>query len=88
MTARDLLQQRTTLANGDTVWRPSSLLNAVTEGKIAVMDGLHRLNTGTLFTVQKYGFPAAKSLHHVKKFNLFSVLSTSDKRNCLMDPGF
>lgn len=28
MTARDLLQQRYTLANGDTAWRPSVLLEA------------------------------------------------------------
>ena len=53
MTARDLLQQRSTLANGDTIWRPSPLLNAAMEGKIAVMDGLHRLNSGTLFTIQR-----------------------------------
>ena len=30
MTARDLLQQRTTLANGDTVWRFSPLVEAGT----------------------------------------------------------
>ena len=28
MTARDLLQQRTTLANGDTIWRFSPLVEA------------------------------------------------------------
>ena len=54
MTARDLLQQRSTMPNGDTVWRPSPLLTAAMEGKIAVMDGLHRLNTGTLFSIHRY----------------------------------
>lgn len=54
MTARDLLQQRTTLSNGDTVWRPSPLLKAAFEGKIVVMDGLHRMNAGTLSTIQRY----------------------------------
>lgn len=53
MTARDLLQQRSTMPNGDTVWRPSALLNAAMEGKLAVLDGLHRLNTGTLFTISR-----------------------------------
>lgn len=53
MTARDLLQQRSTLPNGDTIWRPSTLVSAALEGKIAVMDGLHRLNSGTLFTIQR-----------------------------------
>lgn len=42
MTARDLLQQRTTLANGDTVWRYSPLVLAAMEGKMAVLDGIHR----------------------------------------------
>lgn len=54
MTARDLLQQRSTLPNGDTVWRPSALLNSAIEGKMAILDGLHRLNTGTLFTIHRY----------------------------------
>ena len=48
MTSRDLLQQRTTLANGDTAWRPSALIEAVLNGHIAVLDGLHRINGGTL----------------------------------------
>jgi len=54
MTARDLLQQRSTLPNGDTVWRPSALLNSAIEGKMAILDGLHRLNTGTLFTIHRF----------------------------------
>ena len=47
MTSRDLLQQRTTLANGDTAWRPSPLIEALTHGHIAILDGLHRINGGT-----------------------------------------
>ena len=42
MTARDLLQQRTTLPSGDTVWRYSPLVQAALEGKMAVLDGVHR----------------------------------------------
>uniref|UniRef100_A0A670J8Q5 von Willebrand factor A domain-containing protein 8 n=1 Tax=Podarcis muralis TaxID=64176 RepID=A0A670J8Q5_PODMU len=34
MTARDLLQQRYTLPNGDTSWRPSALITAALEGKL------------------------------------------------------
>lgn len=56
MTARDLLQQRSTQPNGDTVWRPSALLKAAIDGRIAVMDGLHRINSGTLFTIQRCKF--------------------------------
>jgi len=47
MTSRDLLQQRTTLANGDTAWRPSPLIEAALNGHIAILDGLHRINGGT-----------------------------------------
>ena len=34
MTARDLLQQRTTTDTGDTVWRTSPLVEAAVEGKM------------------------------------------------------
>ena len=44
MTSRDLLQQRTTMANGDTVWRYSPLVTAALEGKMAVLDGVHRIH--------------------------------------------
>ena len=46
MTARDLLQQRTTTHTGDTVWRLSPLIEAALEGRMAVLDGLHRVHRG------------------------------------------
>ena len=54
MTSRDLLQQRTTLPNGDTVWRPSSLVVAALQGHLAVLDGIHRINPGTLSVLQRF----------------------------------
>ncbi|KAJ8256112.1 hypothetical protein COCON_G00199760 [Conger conger] len=48
MTARDLLQQRFTLPNGDTAWRPSPLVSAAREGRLVLLDGIHRVNLGTL----------------------------------------
>ncbi|KJE89891.1 hypothetical protein CAOG_008496 [Capsaspora owczarzaki ATCC 30864] len=53
MTARDLLQQRTTLPNGDTVWNFSHLINAALHGHLAVLDGIHRLNADTLAMLQR-----------------------------------
>ena len=53
MTARDLLQQRTTTSTGDTVWRMSPLLEAALEGRLAVLDGLHRVHRGTLAVLQR-----------------------------------
>lgn len=54
MTARDLLQQRYTLPNGDTAWRSSPLVNAAQEGKLVLLDGIHRVNTGTLAVLQRF----------------------------------
>ena len=54
MTSRDLLQQRTTLENGDTTWRPSPLIDAMEHGHIAVLDGLHRINGGTFSVLARY----------------------------------
>ncbi|XP_051781637.1 von Willebrand factor A domain-containing protein 8 [Erpetoichthys calabaricus] len=53
MTARDLLQQRYTLPNGDTSWRPSPLVTAAQEGKLVVLDGIHRVNLGTLSVLSR-----------------------------------
>ncbi|KAJ3592119.1 hypothetical protein NHX12_007248, partial [Muraenolepis orangiensis] len=53
MTARDLLQQRYTLPNGDTAWRPSPLVSAAQEGKLLVLDGIHRVNLGTLAVLSR-----------------------------------
>ncbi|CAG5865389.1 unnamed protein product [Menidia menidia] len=53
MTARDLLQQRYTLPNGDTAWRPSPLVTAAIEGKLLLLDGVHRVNLGTLAVLSR-----------------------------------
>ena len=48
MTSRDLIQQRTTLSNGDTVWKNSPLVDAALHGKLAVLDGINRIDPSTL----------------------------------------
>lgn len=48
MTARDFVQQRTTTAAGDTVWRDSALIRAAKTGAIAVLDGVHRIHNSTI----------------------------------------
>ncbi|XP_031729156.1 von Willebrand factor A domain-containing protein 8 [Anarrhichthys ocellatus] len=53
MTARDLLQQRYTLPNGDTAWRPSPLVTTAIEGKLLLLDGIHRVNLGTLAVLSR-----------------------------------
>ncbi|XP_068185310.1 von Willebrand factor A domain-containing protein 8 [Antennarius striatus] len=63
MTARDLLQQRYTLPNGDTAWRPSPLVTAAIEGKLLLLDGIHRVNLGTLAMLSR--------LLHDRELDLF-----------------
>lgn len=54
MTSRELLQQRSTLANGDTTWRLAPLVVAALEGRLAVLDGVHRLDMGTLAVIKRW----------------------------------
>lgn len=56
MTARDLCQQRVTLPNGDTSWRLTPLVDAALKGRLAVLDGVNRLDMGTLAVLQRLLF--------------------------------
>ena len=53
MTSRDLVQQRVTTPEGDTAWQFSPLVIAAKEGKLAILDGLHRLHHGTLAVLHR-----------------------------------
>ncbi|GFR87627.1 von Willebrand factor A domain-containing protein 8-like [Elysia marginata] len=53
MTSRDLLQQRTTMPNGDTTWRYTPLVTAALEGSLAVLDGVHRVNAGSFSVLHR-----------------------------------
>lgn len=50
MQSRDLLQRRTTDPNGNTKWHDSPLTEAAINGELAVLDGVHRLSRGTLYS--------------------------------------
>ncbi|XP_045536521.1 von Willebrand factor A domain-containing protein 8 [Papilio machaon] len=63
MTARDLVQQRTTLDNGDTVWRNSALVDAAMKGHMAVLDGLHRIHGSTLAVLHRLVHDRELQLH-------------------------
>ena len=43
MSARDLLQSRVTMPSGDTKWQWSPLIEACVTGRVAVLDGIHRV---------------------------------------------
>jgi len=50
MVSRDLLQRRTTDTFGNTTWQSSPLLIAALRGQVAVLDGVHRLAKGMLYS--------------------------------------
>jgi hypothetical protein len=51
-----LIQQRTTLPNGDTIWQNSPLVAAALEGKMALLDGIHKIHPSTLAVIHRYMF--------------------------------
>ena len=53
MTSRELLQQRATRDNGDTSWSISPLVVAALKGRLAVLDGIHRVDTSTLAVLKR-----------------------------------
>ncbi|XP_026327671.1 von Willebrand factor A domain-containing protein 8-like [Hyposmocoma kahamanoa] len=63
MTARDLLQQRTTLVSGDTVWKNSALVDAALKGHLAVLDGLHRIHPSTVAVLHRLVHDREVQLH-------------------------
>ena len=62
-TARDLLQRRSTDAQGNTVWELSPLVHAAVEGRLVVLDGIDRLPSDTLSVLH--------SLFHHRDLTLF-----------------
>ncbi|KAG3117084.1 hypothetical protein PI125_g4104 [Phytophthora idaei] len=53
MTARDLLQRRSTDSHGNTQWGDSPLIHAARNGHLAVLDGVHRLGSDSLGVLQR-----------------------------------
>eukprot|EP00755_Sulcionema_specki_P015420 Sspe_Gene.9679::Locus_3257_Transcript_1_1_Confidence_1.000_Length_5642::g.9679::m.9679 len=53
MSARDLLQRRTTNEHGDSVWEPTSVLTAAIKGRLAVLDSVDKLQPGVLASLSR-----------------------------------
>ncbi|KAG5321336.1 VWA8 protein, partial [Acromyrmex heyeri] len=64
---RDLIQQRTTSLNGDTVWRDSPLVDAALHGKLAVLDGINRIHSSTLAILHRLVHDRELQLHDGKR---------------------
>ena len=64
MTSRELIQQRATTESGDTCWRVSPLVEAALKGRLAVLDGMHRVDTGTLSVLKRFGQRSKRAMLH------------------------
>lgn len=53
MTTRDFLQQRTTTATGNTVWRDSALVRGAKNGSTVILDGIHRVHSSTISVLHR-----------------------------------
>ncbi|KAH8385795.1 hypothetical protein KR093_006032, partial [Drosophila rubida] len=53
MTSRDLIQQRITNSEGDTIWQDSPLVRAAKTGSVVILNGLHRLHKSTSAILQR-----------------------------------
>lgn len=75
ITSRDLIQQRNTLPNGDTVWTYSPLIQAALDGKLAILDGIDKVHPSTLSVIH--------SLVHDREVHLYDGqrLVTQDRYN-------
>ncbi|XP_055526444.1 von Willebrand factor A domain-containing protein 8 [Wyeomyia smithii] len=82
MTARDLIQKRTTKLNGDTVWQDSPLLLAALSGHVITLDGIHRLHHSTLAILHR--------LVHDREMQLYDGrrLMRHDRYDRLLQLGF
>ena len=53
LSARDLLQRRSTDARGDTIWQDSEVVRAAKEGRAVILDGVDQLKPGCLAALQR-----------------------------------
>lgn len=82
MTSRDLIQQRITTSDGDTVWRDSPLVRAAKYGSIALLNGVHRLHKSASSVLHR--------LIHDRELQLCdgTMLLRRDRYESLLKQGF
>ncbi len=53
LSARDLLQRRSTDGRGDTIWQDSEVVRAAKEGGVVILDGVDQLKPGCIAALQR-----------------------------------
>ncbi|KAI3381394.1 hypothetical protein SNEBB_005189 [Seison nebaliae] len=78
LTLNELMINRiTNEENGNTEWKISQLLQAMIDGKVTILDGIHRLHPHTLFALQRlvqdreYQLPNGDRILSAKSFDHF-----------------
>ncbi|XP_037937936.1 von Willebrand factor A domain-containing protein 8 isoform X2 [Teleopsis dalmanni] len=81
MTSRDLVQQRITTVEGDTIWRDSPLVRAAKNGSVAILNGIHHLHKSTATVLQR--------LVHDRELQLCdgTLLLSHDRYDALLQQG-
>ncbi|XP_023163601.1 von Willebrand factor A domain-containing protein 8 isoform X2 [Drosophila hydei] len=82
LTSRDLIQQRVTNEEGDTIWRDSPLIRAAKTGSVAILSGLQNLHRSTV--------PVLQRLIHDREIQLCdgTTLLRQDRYQALLQGGF
>ena len=86
MSARDLLQRRSTTSEGETIWKATPLVRAMRLGGLAILDGIHRLPLGSIGVLLRLIqdreltlFDGTKFLRWDRYCNLRNNLKVSDE---------
>lgn len=85
ITSRDLIQQRNTLPNGDTIWNNSPLIQAALEGKLAILDGIDRVHPSILSVIHSLVHDRDIQLYDGKRLVRHDRYDEIKKRNNLTD---
>lgn len=100
MSARDLLQRRSTTLSGDTIWEMSPLVKAALDGSLAILDSADALPPPTLSTIarliaeREIPLPDGTFLLNPKRYanlmkrNNWSVQDMTDRKCFPVHPAF
>eukprot|EP01060_Flectonema_neradi_P011084 TRINITY_DN1814_c0_g1_i5.p1 TRINITY_DN1814_c0_g1~~TRINITY_DN1814_c0_g1_i5.p1 ORF type:complete len:1845 (+),score=374.06 TRINITY_DN1814_c0_g1_i5:658-6192(+) len=80
MTARDVVQHRSTTADGSTTWSFSPVIKAATTGALLVLDGLHRVPSDLVSTLAPLIHDRQIQLHSCEAGELNDIVLMTQQR--------
>ncbi|KAJ3061734.1 von Willebrand factor A domain-containing protein 8, partial [Podochytrium sp. JEL0797] len=98
MSARDLLQRRSTNLKGDTIWESSALIKAAVEGSVAILDQIEVAAEGVIASIQSLicereislpdGTLLVSQIHYNRLKSVFSDSEMTRRRIIKVHPSF